>query len=380
MNATPDFVLNALAFSLGPQATPENPDGLPSTLPFCLIQDPKTGVLSQSRNPIVEMSLAKAYESGSLLGPAMDDKPTGQPYAFDFLAFVERSLGSLSGRRILEIGSGRGYFLKLLGEAGARAVGIEPGQANAPDWKRFGVRVIRGLFPQDAPDEAFEVITAYAVLEHIPDPIEFLESIRRRLPPNGKVLLSVPDCEPHIEAGDSSMLVHEHFSYFSRASLAALLRLAGFDRVSVEMAGYGGAIYAMASVPKIEVVQPISKMGSSALNKDIFSKTWSRIVHRLKNSLQSGRSVGVFCPLRSAPYLDPSWPVRFFDDDPELWGRYYPPFTSPVEGRKQLIEQPVDELWIFSRTFGTRLRDELEREKHLTLTEIVLIGDMIDVA
>ena len=372
-----DFILDGLAFSLGPQPTPINPMGLPSTLPFHLVRDPQTGVLSQARDAAVEAALATAYESGSLLGPAMDDTPTGQPYAFDFLAFAERSLVSLSGRTILEIGSGRGYFLKLLGAAGARAIGIEPGGANASDWKRFGVSVVRGLFPQDAPDRTFEAIMAYAVLEHIPRPLEFLVSVRRRLPSGGHVLLSVPDCEPHIEAGDCSMLFHEHFSYFNRASLEALLQQAGFDQISVETAGYGGAIYAFARRPETQEKSLGKWYPSGAIQDGNFYSTWQRINKRLQQSLQDGRSVGFYCPLRAIPYLHTTWTTRFFDDDPELWGRYYPPFQTPIEGRHQLIEKPVDELWIFSRTFGARLRDALRREERLNRTEIILIGDVL---
>lgn len=375
-----DFMLDELAFSLGPQPSSINPMELPSTLPFHLMQDPQTGVLSQARNAAVEAALATAYESGSLLGPAMDDTPTGQPYALDFLAFAERSLVSLSGRTIMEIGSGRGYFLKLLGDAGARAVGIEPGEANALDWERFGVRIIRGLFPQDAPNQAFEAIMAYAVLEHIPRPLDFLDSIRRRLPSGGYVLLSVPDCEPHIEAGDCSMLFHEHFSYFTRASLRALLQQAGFDQISIETAGYGGAIYAVAKRLEAKEKGTAECPPLSAIHGEIFRSTWLHITERLQQSLQDGRSVGVYCPLRAIPYLHPTWAIRFFDDDPELWGRYYPPFHTPIEGRHQLVEKPVDELWVFSRTFGARLGDALRREERLACTEIVLIGDLIDTA
>ena len=219
--------LGALPFSLGPQTAAVNPGGLPTTLPFRLVMDRRTGVLSQQRNERVEQCLESAYRSGSLLGPAMDDTDIGRPYARDFLEFVLRELRPLHGKSLLEIGSGRGYLLKLLGDSGASAIGLEPGMANANYWRKFAVRVVHGMFPKDAPLAAYEAILAYAVLEHIPAPLPFLEQIRQALPPGGRVLLAVPDCEPHIIACDSAMLFHEHFSYFTQKSLRNSDRASG---------------------------------------------------------------------------------------------------------------------------------------------------------
>ena len=86
--------LGALPFSLGPQTAAVNPGGLPTTLPFRLVMDRRTGVLSQQRNERVEQCLESAYRSGSLLGPAMDDTDIGRPYARDFLEFVLRELST----------------------------------------------------------------------------------------------------------------------------------------------------------------------------------------------------------------------------------------------------------------------------------------------
>ncbi len=368
----------ALAFSLGSQTTALNPGGLPTTLPFRLIMDRRTGVISQERNDRVERCLESAYRSGSLLGPAMDDTDTGRPYAHDFLDFARRELGPLRGKNLLEIGAGRGYFLKLLGDAGASAIGLEPGEANANYWRRFAVRVIQGLFPEDAPSANYDAILAYAVLEHIPAPLRFLEQIRQALPPGGRVVLAVPDCEPHIRDCDSAMLFHEHFSYFTRNSLKSLLEQACFSDVSTVQAGYGGAIYAIGTAPI--VVRPAQHARPAEFeqtDKSCFASIASAVSSRLNWTLSSGRTLGIYSPLRAAPYLAPNQSVRFFDDDAELWGRYYPPFSSPIESREALLQKPVDELWIASRTFGSKLSETLRLDPRLERTEIMLLGEFV---
>ena len=370
--------LDALAFSLGPQASAKNPCGLPATLPFKLVKDRRTGLVSQERNAYVEECLERAYRSGSLLGPSMDDTITGYRYSLDFLDYVVRATGTLQGKSFLEIGSGRGYFLKLLGDAGASAIGLEPGAANSGHWFKFGVRVIQGVFPADAPSATYDAIVAYAVLEHIPNPLRFLEQVRNALPDGGRVFLAVPDCEPHIADCDSAMLFHEHFSYFTRRTLKSLIEQSGFSDVATERAGYGGAIYA-SGVAKCSV-----RVGRSDIDPDFdetecnrFAFVSDAVSARLNHVLSCHRTLGLYCPLRALPYLGPHQPVRFFDDDFELWGRYYPPFTSPIESREQLLEAPVDELWITSRTFGPKLSAALHADPRLERTKIVLLGEFV---
>lgn len=364
-----------MAFSLGPQATHSNPLPLPDTLPFRLVVDQTTGLISQERHARVEECLDHAYRAGSLLGPAMDESDLGRSYATDFVRFIGGALGVLDGRALLEIGSGRGYLLKLLGEAGASAVGIEPGLANCEYARRFNVNVVRGVFPENAPTGHFDAILAYAVLEHIADPLRFLEQIRVALPKGGKVILSVPDCEHHIELGDSSMLFHEHFSYFDRKSLATLLVKAGFKGVHVETAGFGGALYAVGTAAEIADEIEVDRYDVAALTA-LFKGSQDRIREKLAKASAEGRSVGAYCPLRIVPYLTRQSTIRFFDDDPELLGRFYPPFCAPIESRHQLLEAPVDELWIMSRTFGPRLKSQLSQEQSLRRTRIRLVAEL----
>ena len=251
--------------------------------------------------------------------------------------------------------------------------------ANANYWRKFAVRVVHGMFPKDAPLAAYEAILAYAVLEHIPSPLPFLEQIRQALPPGGRVLLAVPDCEPHIIACDSAMLFHEHFSYFTQKSLRNLIEQAGFSDVATQQAGYGGAIYATGTAPlAVRPAQHTAAAECEETDKRCFASIAAAVSSRLNQTLTLDQTVGIYCPLRATPYLAPDQTVRFFDDDAELWGRYYPPFSSPIELREALLQTPVDELWIASRTFGSKLRETLRMDPRLKRTEILLLGEFIE--
>ena len=67
------------------------------------------------------------------------------------------------------------------------------------------------------------MIIFYTVLEHIANLNRFFSHLTARMKPNAKVICAVPDCSLEINAGDPSMLLHEHMHYFTPNSLNWLL-------------------------------------------------------------------------------------------------------------------------------------------------------------
>lgn len=378
----PLWAVDDLPFTIGAMPTAENGAGLPATLPFALALDATKGLIRQVPDQRVQRFLEAAYSSGSLLGTAMDDTPLGRRYAEDFSGFIERNFADgIVGKRVLEIGAGRGYLLRCLQEKGADCIGIEPGTANAPHWKRHGVRVIADAYPSPQLTGSFDLILAYAVLEHIADPDDFLASLVGKLRPGGIIALSVPDCTPFIRAGDPSMLLHEHYLYFTAQSLACLIQNAGLQCLTVERAGYGGALYAIASFTGKGVAVAVNppRLDEKATLLDYGIKCcalMAEISRRVALLASAGLSLGVYCPARGLAFLPQSANYRFFDDDPDLSARYYPPFQTPIETRASLLASPVDELWILSRTFGTRLRDTLRQEATLADCTIRVLDEL----
>ena len=367
-------------FLVGACRTPRNPDGLPDTLPLQIAIDPSIGVLRQVPSTATEAALLRAYDAGSLLGTAMDDTALGRPYADDFLQFIKRVLpNGLDGLSVLEIGAGRGYLMKRLGAAGARAIGIEPGLRNEANWKRHGVNVVCGRFPSPEIPGQFDIIAAYGVLEHIDDSAGFLEAVRAQLSPGGVLILSVPDCGDFIEAGDPSMLVHEHYAYLNGASLRRLLLKQNFRVRELEKSGHGGALYAAAasSTRALQMMPPeADEIALAAAYGVRCARNIETFREDITTAKTAGRNIGIFSPARALAHLPKSGALRFFDDDPELTGRFYPPFPWPIENRAQLLDDPVDELWIMSRSFGEQLQDSLSTEPALGGCSLRLIDEI----
>ncbi len=382
MTMMPVWSTKDLPFLVGLNDEPGNLYGLPDRLPFSLIWDDALGLLRQAEDERVTRFLNAAYAYGSLLGTAMDDSPMGLRYAEDMLGFVTGTAGTITGRRVLEIGAGRGYLLRLLRELGAEVLGIEPGASNRPHWDRHNVPVIVGMFPRDLPPDAgrFDVVIAYGVLEHVADPVAMLRQAWDRLTEGGVLCIAVPDCTAFIAAGDISMLVHEHYSYFTAPALARVLVAAGFADINTRAAGYGGVLLASGVRRSGGGDAPLitEDERAAALAFGTLADTHRAILSaRLEGLVDGGRSLGLYCPARALNLLPDGARARLFDDDADLHGRFYPTLTYPVEGRDALIAEPVDELWIMSRSFGPRLAATLANVPAMRATRILTINDLI---
>ena len=192
------------------------------------------------------------------------------------------------------------------------------------------------------------------------------------------MILSVPDCTLEIEAGDPSMLVHEHYQYFTLPAIERTLAHAGLEG-DVCIARYGRSIYACVQTAanvtkKINLDTPDIVTLKEYISK--VSKLKKKIFDSISSFAEQG-SVGIFCPARALYLIPPKLSVRFFDDAPYLTMKYYPPFQSPIETRADLLVNPPDTLLIMSRTFGDALSATLRQESSLCTTRILTISELI---
>jgi SAM-dependent methyltransferase len=108
------------------------------------------------------------------------------------IATLER-LPGLSRRRLLEVGSAHGWFLREAAGHFDEVVGVEPDDAVRTQPPMANVSVRPGFFPDVmAADELFDVIVFNDVFEHIPGTVDIARAIAAHLAPGGVALLSLP--------------------------------------------------------------------------------------------------------------------------------------------------------------------------------------------
>jgi len=139
-----------------------------------------------------------------------------------------------SNPKILDIGSGYGYFRKALDELGARHYGLEISlYANAVSKKMYGFNTLPGTLEDWYVDfiNAFDGIMLGDIIEHVPDPIDFLKKVKTILRPGGFVCIKTPNIncpEAEIFGPHYHSLKREHLVYFSMDSLISYAKKAGF--------------------------------------------------------------------------------------------------------------------------------------------------------
>jgi SAM-dependent methyltransferase len=131
--------------------------------------------------------------------------------------------------RILDIGCGDGGLLSEVVKRapGATCVGIEISSGRLRlAQQRLGARVIllqtsgKGFLPFD--DRNFDLVFVTEVIEHLKDPVHFLNDVHRVLTPVGRLILSTPNSDAYpfwpqfawLAEHTSSLTLFKHFLPF----------------------------------------------------------------------------------------------------------------------------------------------------------------------
>jgi len=164
-----------------------------------------------------------------------------------------RFLDSFPGRpgRLLDIGCGYGFFLKMAEERGWEVVGVDldpKGIAYAKERLRVNA-FLGNLRDVHLPDGSFDLVTLWNVVECVPDPLELLRQLRPVLREGGTVFIRTQNETWH------------RFTY----KLTALLARLGWGRV-FEKQPFATFIFHMISFSRTTLQLLIEHAGLVPLN------------------------------------------------------------------------------------------------------------------
>lgn len=143
---------------------------------------------------------------------------------------------SLAGRTVVDIGCGKGDFLKrLCAFSSAYGIGFDKSFEENRGETLNNVRFVNDWFSDAYPDIRPDFISCRHVLEHISEPIGFLRALRGHPGISSDTVLyfEVPNALYTLRDLGIWDLIYEHVSYFTPDSLRAAFELAGFDVLDI---------------------------------------------------------------------------------------------------------------------------------------------------
>jgi 2-polyprenyl-3-methyl-5-hydroxy-6-metoxy-1,4-benzoquinol methylase len=149
-----------------------------------------------------------------------------------------------AGERVLDLGCGDGAFAAELVNAGCEVTMADvAGEALRRARERapgaVAVELDEGA-PLPFAEDAFDVVWAGEVLEHVADVVGLLAEVRRVLRWGGRLLVTAPWHGRVVIATDAHFDPRaDHLRFFSARTLRAVLNDAGFADASVRRAGRG---------------------------------------------------------------------------------------------------------------------------------------------
>lgn len=188
--------------------------------------------------------------------PATDKEINASLYNMPGLGVMNLS-GSLAkkygAKTFLDVGADFGFATDIAAHGyGLDAEGIEPTNARLRAKKHFSARITEGYMTTETDlGRKFDYIHSSEVLEHVPDPVIFLEALYNNLNTKGLLFMTTPWAGVVDRKNDAGTLIsnlspEDHIYLWNEAAVTKLLKQAGFKKVYIEVRD-GHHVYILAS-------------------------------------------------------------------------------------------------------------------------------------
>lgn len=165
--------------------------------------------------------------------PTSSIKELLKPLVKRVFNFNTQRLPSLAPGRMLEVGCASGAFLHQMTSQGWQVQGIEFSEKAAQAAAQLGYRVHTGpLETAPPPEESFDLIVGWMVLEHLHDPVGGLQKLREWAKPGAWLVLSVPNSASLefrlLKEKWYALQVPTHLHHFTPETLGCVLQAGGW--------------------------------------------------------------------------------------------------------------------------------------------------------
>ncbi|PZW40801.1 methyltransferase family protein [Humitalea rosea] len=306
-------------------------------------------------------------------------------HAADYVGAVVARYGLDAQSQVIEVASNDGYLLRNFVARGIPCLGIEPARNVAIAAEAAGVPTRVAYFgttlAASLADEGLraDLVIGNNVLAQVPDLNDFTAGLRHVLKPEGVLTLEFPHLARLIEGNQFDTIYHEHFSYFSLASIDHLFAAHGLRVFDVEEVWtHGGSLRIYAALEgsahvERDAVGKLRVREAAGGVRDLASyAAFARRVEETKDALltlliglkrQGARVAGYGAPGKGNTLLNYCG-IRgdllafTVDRNPYKWGRFLPGTHIPVLPPTAIQEERPDYVLILP----WNLKDEIARQ------------------
>ncbi len=229
-----------------------------------------------------------------------------QGFSPTFRAFHQRLAESLiekydlHGKKVVEIGCGKGEFLALLCELGNNhGIGFDPAFVadRNPARKDLDIEFVVDFYSEKYAHVSADFFCCKMTLEHIPDTANFIRTVRRAVGdrPESVVFFQVPDAHRVLRDLAFWDIYYEHCSYFNAGSLARVFREAGFE-VLETWTDYDDQYLMISARPttEIQLESELERQAPQLAKEDIafFVKQQAALIDNWKREIKQMKTKG----------------------------------------------------------------------------------------
>lgn len=305
--------------------------------------------------------------------------PRFQRYASSLAqGLIERY--ELTGKDIIEIGSGRGDFLKLLCELGNnRGIGFDPSYSPRQNGNQDHpqIKFIRDYYSERYSNYKADLLCARHTLEHVYRPTAFLAMLCKAMG-NTKTTVfffEVPNIIYTLRKHAIWDIIYEHFSYFSPSSLAHLFKSFGFEILNLNEVFQRQFLSIEASFDK-RIIEEIPQETNLASVDDTASliltfadkfqqkiEEWQNLLEKIKNS--GKRAVIWGAGAKGISFLnlvDVKDEIEFaIDINPHKQGKYIAGTGQKIVAPNFLCEHRPDIVIVMNSIYDNEIRHMIKQ-------------------
>lgn len=322
----------------------------------------------------------------------------------------------LHGRRIVEVGCGRGEFLRMwqnLAEdpegaaALARDQARDPlsGQPNAAPLHLVGLehkpslveeanavadkkyRVYEGFATGDVryPEGPFDAFVQFNFLEHQPDPCDMLRNIGRNLKPQALGLITVPSFEYILRYNGYYELLRDHIANYTEFTLQKLLQDCGFELLSMDLVNRDTieAIVRKADPDELSELHYSGRLIDVSALRDSYDRLSASVNAHIDHLSESHRTMAIWGASHQGFTLAATTKLGgrveyIIDSAPFKQGRFSPASHIPIVAPDYAVAHPVDEILIVAPGYTDEIASIIRERFDENVRILVLRTDRIE--